>query len=71
MPPSNWSWASRAKSRVSPSSSRNSGTEKRSPIDGGWPRGHQTPAGTVTVYQPQLESWDGHRLAVYVAIALR
>jgi hypothetical protein len=25
----------------------------------------------VTVYQPQLDSWDGHRLAVYAAIALK
>jgi hypothetical protein len=41
------------------------------PIDGGWPRDHQTSVGTVTVYQPQLDSWDGHRLAVYSAIAVK
>jgi glycosyltransferase A (GT-A) superfamily protein (DUF2064 family) len=41
------------------------------PIDGGWPREVPTSAGTFTVYQPQLDSWDGSRLAVYAALSLK
>jgi hypothetical protein len=29
------------------------------PVDGGWPRVVKTSAGTLTLYQPQLDSWDG------------
>ena len=41
------------------------------PLDGGWPREVKTTAGVVTVYQPQIDSWDGSRLALYAAISLR
>jgi hypothetical protein len=40
-------------------------------VDGGWPREITTTAGAITVYQPQLDSWDGHRLAVYAAFSLQ
>ena len=41
------------------------------PVDGGWPRDVQTAAGAAIVYPPQLDTWDGHRLAVYSALAVR
>jgi hypothetical protein len=41
------------------------------PVDGGWPREVKTSAGSITVYQPQLDSWDGATLAFYAAFALR
>jgi hypothetical protein len=41
------------------------------PLDGGWPREVGTSVGTFTVYQPQLDSWDGSRLALYAAISLK
>jgi hypothetical protein len=42
-----------------------------SPVDGGWPREVRTSAGAITVYQPQLDTWDGATLAFYAAFALR
>ena len=42
-----------------------------SPVDGGWPREVKTSAGIVTVYQPQLDAWDGAKLSFYAAFALR
>jgi hypothetical protein len=41
------------------------------PLDGGWPREIRTSAGVITAYQPQIDSWDGSRLALYAAIALK
>jgi hypothetical protein len=41
------------------------------PVDGGWPRELTTSAGAVTVYQPQLDAWDGATLSFYAAFALR
>ena len=41
------------------------------PVDGGWPRVVKTSAGTVTVYQPQLDAWDGAKLSFYAAFALQ
>ena len=41
------------------------------PIDGGWPREVQTSAGAFTVYQPQLDSWDGVKLSFYAAFAVK
>jgi hypothetical protein len=46
-------------------------TEAPAPVDGGWPREVKTSAGTFTVYQPQLDSWDGATLSFYAAFALR
>ena len=41
------------------------------PVDGGWPREVKTTAGVVTVYQPQIDAWDGSRLAVYAAVSVK
>ncbi len=41
------------------------------PVDGGWPREVKTSAGAITVYQPQLDTWDGATLSFYAAFALR
>jgi hypothetical protein len=41
------------------------------PLDGGWPREVRTSAGVFTVYQPQVDSWDGSRLALYAAVSLK
>jgi hypothetical protein len=46
-------------------------TAAPAPVDGGWPREVKTSAGTFTVYQPQLDSWDGATLSFYAAFALR
>ncbi|HXK10416.1 MAG TPA: autotransporter [Vicinamibacteria bacterium] len=46
-------------------------TPTPSPVDGGWPREVKTSAGIVTVYQPQLDAWDGAKLSFYAAFALR
>jgi hypothetical protein len=40
------------------------------PVDGGWPRVDATSAGSLTMYQPQVESWDGHRLEFLAAVAM-
>ncbi len=34
----------------------------------GWPREIESEGATFTVYQPQIESWDGHNLEAYAAI---
>jgi hypothetical protein len=46
-------------------------TSAPAPVDGGWPREVTTSVGTFTVYQPQVDSWNGARLAFYAAFALR
>jgi hypothetical protein len=45
--------------------------EAPAPVDGGWPREVKTSAGIITVYQPQLDTWDGATLSFYAAFALR
>jgi len=39
--------------------------------DGGYPREIQTSAGLVTVYQPQLDAWDGTNLKARAALSIR
>jgi hypothetical protein len=41
------------------------------PVDGGWPREVKTSAGVFTVYQPQIDAWDGSRLSLYAAVSLK
>jgi hypothetical protein len=41
------------------------------PVDGGWPREVRTSAGIFTVYQPQLDAWDGAKLSFYAAFSVR
>jgi hypothetical protein len=38
--------------------------------DGGWPREFTTAAGRITVYQPQLDAWDGMKLEARAALAI-
>ncbi len=40
------------------------------PADSGWPRIVPTGADTFTVYQPQLESWEGNQLAARMAVSV-
>ncbi len=40
------------------------------PADAGWPRVVPSGADTLTVYQPQLDSWDGNHLQARMAIAV-
>jgi hypothetical protein len=40
------------------------------PVDGGWPRVVPTTAGSLTIYQPQLDSWDGYRLEFLAAVSM-
>jgi hypothetical protein len=39
-------------------------------VDGGWPRVVNTSVGTLTIYQPQLDSWDGIRLEFLAAVSM-
>ena len=38
---------------------------------GVWPRSQQTTAGTFTVYQPQIDSWDGYTLGFHAAASFQ
>ncbi len=60
--------AKAAPSTAKPGSSQPKPAE---PVDGGWPREVKTTAGVVTVYQPQIDAWDGSRLAVYAAVSVK
>jgi hypothetical protein len=40
-------------------------------VDAGWPRAFTSGATTFSVYQPQIESWTGNRLAARAAVAVR
>ena len=42
------------------------------PVDGGWPRAYQTPAGTrVVVYQPQVAEWAAQKhMVAYAAVGV-
>lgn len=42
----------------------------RTPTDIGWPRQIQSGGGTITVYQPQVESWDGNVLKERAAVSV-
>jgi hypothetical protein len=41
------------------------------PQPGFWPRSQQTTAGTFTVYQPQVDSWDGFTLNAHAAASFQ
>jgi hypothetical protein len=53
-----------------PSPKAGNPTPEAPPVDGGWPRVVKTSAGTLTLYQPQLDSWDGYRLEFRSAVSL-
>jgi hypothetical protein len=40
-------------------------------VDAGWPRQLLSGATTFSIYQPQIDSWKGNRLAVRAAVAVR
>jgi hypothetical protein len=60
-----------AASKAPPAPTETKAVPAPAPVDGGWPREVKTSAGIFTVYQPQLDSWDGARLSFYAAIAVR
>ena len=37
--------------------------------DKGWPRKFASPAGSFSVYQPQIEQWQGNRFEARAAVA--
>ena len=39
-------------------------------MDGGWPKDVATSVGTFTVYQPQIDAFDGLQTSLYAALAL-
>ena len=41
------------------------------PADEGWPRQFSSGGTSLTVYQPQLDAWDGRRLQSHAAVAVR
>ena len=41
------------------------------PSPEGWPREFKSSKTTFTIYQPQLESWDGSRMQAYSAVAAK
>lgn len=41
------------------------------PADGGWPRQFVSDGIALTVYQPQLDSWDARRLQSHAAVSVR
>jgi len=41
------------------------------PIDGTWPRELKTSIGTVTIYQPQVDNWDGVQLEFRSAVSVK
>ena len=47
-------------------------TAQAPPVDGGWPRAYQTPAGTkVVVYQPQVAEWAAQKhMVAYAAVGV-
>jgi hypothetical protein len=40
-------------------------------VDVGWPRQYTSGGTTFTVYQPQLDEWDGDQLAAHAAVAVK
>jgi hypothetical protein len=40
-------------------------------VDAGWPRQLRSGTTTFSIYQPQIDSWKGNRLAVRAAVAVR
>jgi hypothetical protein len=38
--------------------------------DSGWPRQIQSDGNTITIYQPQIEWWDGNQLQSRAAVAV-
>ncbi len=52
------------------SASRVAGNQKAALTDKGWPRKFTSGANTFSVYQPQIEQWQGNRLEARAAVAV-
>ena len=46
-------------------------TSNAVPDDQGWPRPVPTRAGVFSIYQPQLDSWDGFRYQAHAAVSVK
>jgi hypothetical protein len=46
-------------------------TQTTQTSDNGWPRTFTSGADTFTVYQPQVDKWDGNRVDLYAAVELK
>jgi hypothetical protein len=51
-----------------PSSAKSQPATAASQADKGWPRSFSGGSDKFTVYQPQIEKWDGNRLYLYSAV---
>jgi len=63
--------APKAKPKAAPPASPPAAAASPAPVDGGWPREVNTSAGLFTLYQPQLDAWDGAKLSFYAAFSVR
>jgi hypothetical protein len=53
-----------------PAAAQQQGGGSQAPTDIGWPRQIQSDGNTITVYQPQVESWDGNVLKERAAVSV-
>src|SRR5580704_5156099 len=51
-----------------PSAQKAKQSASKPPTDKGWPRTFSSGADTFSVYQPQVEKWDGNRVYLYSAV---
>jgi hypothetical protein len=48
-----------------------SAQKPKTPSDSGWPRIFTSGSDTFTIYQPQVEEWDGNRVDLYSAVEFK
>lgn len=46
-------------------------TNRSSTVDNGWPRTVSTGRDHLTIYQPQVDTWEGNRISLYSAVELK
>jgi hypothetical protein len=46
-------------------------TQTNQTSESGWPRTFHRAADTFTIYQPQVEKWDGNLISIYLAVELK
>jgi hypothetical protein len=63
--------AAKPTAAASPAPNATADAKPPAAIDGGWPREVKTSLGTITIYQPQVDTWDGAQLAFYAAFSLQ
>ena len=54
-----------------PSAQKTKQAASKSAAEQGWPRTFNSGADTFTIYQPQVDKWDGDRLYLYAAVEAR